>query len=98
MINVYKNDTVTIKRRTVDALKNVTYTTTTTGGRIVRDTKYVQGPTGELVASTIQIYLSFTTSIDHGDKVTVDGVDREILQINEKQLFSTNHHKEVFLS
>lgn len=98
MINVYENDIVNINRRTVDALKNVTWTVVATRCRIVRSTKYVKQPTGELKASTIQMYLPFSTTINHGDKVTVNGQDHDIIVINEKQLFSTNHHKEVFLS
>ena len=103
MINVYKNELVTIKRRTADALKNVTYSTSTILARVERATKWVKSQTGELVASTIQIYFSFPTPagagiIAHGDKIAIDSRDRDIMSIDEKQLFSTNHHKVVYLS
>jgi hypothetical protein len=76
----------------------VTYTTTTTLGRIERSTKWIKKDTGELTASSTQIYFSYSVPLAHGDKVTVDGLDHDVLLIDEKQLFSTNHHKKVYLS
>jgi len=98
MINVYKTETVILKKKVIDAYKNVSYTTVIVPARVERTTKWLRTETGELIVSEIQLYMDFSVNIEHLDKVTVDSFDHAVLRMVVKRLFNTNNYKLVYLS
>jgi hypothetical protein len=98
MINVYKTETVLLKKKVIDAYKNVSYTTVIVPARVERKTKWLRTETGELIVSEIQLYMDFSVNIEHLDKVTVDSFDHAVLRMVVKRLFNTNNYKLVYLS
>ena len=94
MLNVYAIDTITISRDTVDKWGAVSATTTTSyNGRLVGGNKIVTDLAGKQVVSTARVMLPADADIQEGDRLTVNGVERQIISVMAKRDFSTKGYE-----
>lgn len=93
MINAYMQDTITVSQVTYDQWGKATKSNTTVKGRIEFRTKLVRNLQGEQVVSSAKVYLSTISGLGHEDKITYDGKEYSILNIEHVKDFSTKFIK-----
>ena len=97
MIDLYLNQSVTLKSKTsVNEYNEATYTTSTIKARYQYKRKVIRNPMGEEVISMAQVFT--TTQVKPDDTITFDSVDWNVLAVeNCVTLEGTVNHYEVFL-
>jgi hypothetical protein len=97
MINLYLNQTATLKAKaSVNLYNEATYTSSTINCRFQHKRKMARNAQGEEVVSMAQVFT--TTEVDEDDTITYDGRDWQVIAVEDcVGLDGTVNHYEVFL-
>jgi len=88
MISAYMNDVLTISQVTFDQWGKATKTDTVIKGRIEFRTKLVRNLQGEQVVSSAKVYLPLIVGLGNEDRITYEGKEYRILNIEQIKDFS----------
>jgi len=97
-MNVYNTHTISVTRQTFDEWGEVdTETTTEYQGRYKVGNRLITKTDGQEVMSTGMVSLGVDADIELGDRVTVGGVERQLITINPQMGFKLEGYQ-VYLS
>ena len=97
-MRVYNTHTISVTRQTFDKWGDVaTETSTDYRGRYNVGNRLITDADGQEVISTGMVSLGVDVDVELGDRITVDGVERQLIAINPQMGFKLEGYR-IYLS